>query len=576
MPHNKNTLSYISLALLSVINMIVMHYSIYKYAEVPFDFTSYVDNITGVIFDLLVIIVCFLIIFKGKINKCLISCYFTSLLWAFSNILYSRFFFQYISSSAIGQTGNLFNSFMLKCIIEGLQSTDLLFLISISTAIWFYRRSKTEKKRVKTYVKYFFFTLCLICCLCIMATLAHSISSPRTRSFGYIKHHLYTHHIDLYRNSANPNWTYFQRGSIRTIFQPMIHEIIFSHEITTKQLALIKKEILDQKNRVTPLDRVCVENVIFIIVESYLSVTSDLFINGKEITPNLNRLKHSDNVYYNGSVKSNITIGESGDGQFICMTGLLPLRSEITVGRAKKGTLPGLPKILAQHMHLDTRMLIPTTPSMWEQESMCNQYGISKLYSSNNFNKGKGDLNDEQIFQHLQELDMQSHRPFFSVVLTMSMHQPYSNLTDSAFILTDSKLPNEYINYLNACHYTDRHLGNYLLFLKESGIYDKSLIIITADHNPNPNSLGTEKISKDIPLYILNANINNQTYSGPCQQIDIYTTILDLLIKDDLPWRGLGNTLLSKTFNNSIPNTKWDISEWILLGNYFEELLRSE
>ena len=58
-----------------------------------------------------------------------------------------------------------------------------------------------------------------------------------------------------------------------------------------------------------------IKNVIFILVESYLSVTSDLVIEGKEITPNLNKLKHDSTVYFNGHMRPNVSIGESADGQ---------------------------------------------------------------------------------------------------------------------------------------------------------------------------------------------------------------------------------------------------------------------
>lgn len=57
------------------------------------------------------------------------------------------------------------------------------------------------------------------------------------------------------------------------------------------------------------------KNVVYILLESFLSVSSDLFVDGKEITPFLNKLKKDSNTYYNGKIRPNITIGESGDGQ---------------------------------------------------------------------------------------------------------------------------------------------------------------------------------------------------------------------------------------------------------------------
>ena len=94
----------------------------------------------------------------------------------------------------------------------------------------------------------------------------------------------------------------------------------------------------------------------------------------------LNALKHDSTVYYNGHVQSNITLGESSDGQFIYMTGLLPLRSAITISKIRNNKLPSLPKVLAQK-GLRSIMIIPTLPSFWDQDKMCQQYGFDKLSS---------------------------------------------------------------------------------------------------------------------------------------------------------------------------------------------------
>lgn len=567
---SKTIILFTILALIPVINLIVMHYTIGFYAEVSFDTTSYVDNISSIIFDILILDCTFLFLFKGNIKLSLLLSNITMSMWSFSNIIYSRFFFQYISISSIGQAGNLFNISMLKCIIEGFQWNDLFFISSILLSIILYYHITIKYIGIKEIVLTFLIGILVVVSLIVSSTSLFSLYNTETRSLAYIRHHLYTHHLDLYRNSANPNWTYFQRGSFQTLFQPLIYSLFTSKDLNQEQINIIKKEINNQSRKITIHHKVDVKNVIFIIVESYLSAVSDLIVDNQEITPNLNALKRDSTIYYNGKVKSNITIGESGDGQFICMTGLLPLRSEITVGRAKNVILPGLPKVLSQKMNLHTRMLIPTTPSMWEQEKMCVQYGISKLYSSKDVNSGRKDLDDQEIFNYLIVLDKKEPRPFFSLVLTMSMHQPYTEQIDPSFNIKEPNISINFSNYLNACHYTDKQIGRYLQSLKDLGLYNESLIIITADHHPNPNSLQIKNLSSDIPLYIINGNINGHVWTDKCNQLDIYTTILDLLIKDPLEWRGLGHSLLLPQYKESVSTSTWDISEWILQGNYFK------
>ena len=87
---------------------------------------------------------------------------------------------------------------------------------------------------------------------------------------------------------------------------------------------------------------------------------------------------------------------------------------------------------------------------------------------------------------------------------------------------------------MNACHYTDHQIGKYIAHLKQKGLYDNSLIVIAADHPVHTTDFGGR--SKDIPLYIANipSSIQKTMWKGECNQIDVFTTILDLLnVKSD-------------------------------------------
>ena len=50
--------------------------------------------------------------------------------------------------------------------------------------------------------------------------------------------------------------------------------------------------------------------------------------------------------------------------------------------------------------------------------------------------------------------------------------------------------------------------------------------------------------------------------------MDVYTTLLDILgCQSD--WYGLGHSLLSSDYDYSVSDQTWDVSEWIILGDYF-------
>ena len=148
------------------------------------------------------------------------------------------------------------------------------------------------------------------------------------------------------------------------------------------------------------------------------------------------------------------------------------------------------------------------------------------------------------------------------------MHRPYTEQIDSSFPISDTSMNSELACYLNACHYTDRQIEKYFRHLKQSGLYDNSLIVIAADHPVHNTDFGG--VDKDIPLYLVNVpySIKTRIWQGACNQIDVYTTLLDLLGIES-GWYGLGQSLLSPSYSNIIGNGKWDVSEWIIRGDYF-------
>ena len=158
------------------------------------------------------------------------------------------------------------------------------------------------------------------------------------------------------------------------------------------------------------------------------------------------------------------------------------------------------------------------------------------------------------------------------MVLSISTHQPYSDIIDPSFVLNDDSLPRGYKVYLNACHNADAQIKKYIEHLRKEGVYDNSLIIITSDHHVHMDSICMEgEISTDLPLYILHGNIDKtQAYYGSCNQLDVYTTILDVL-GITTEWRGLGHTLLNTNYQNSVSSTIYDISEQIIMSDFFKK-----
>lgn len=74
--------------------------------------------------------------------------------------------------------------------------------------------------------------------------------------------------------------------------------------------------------------------------------------------------------------------------------------------------------------------------------------------------------------------DMESEpRPFFSTIVTLSSHEPFEVPEAPHFQGTD-----EETQFLNAHHYADKSLGDYVKRLRQEAWWDSTLVIVIADH----------------------------------------------------------------------------------------------
>lgn len=547
------------------VNLCLMHYYILQNCQfdVMIEATSIIDNAMGVCFDIVTLFICLKLITRNdKFSLCIL--FILTWLWSFSNIIYSRFFHHYLSLSAIGQGGSLVDGIVIRSITEKIYFEDFLYFMFFMIVLFLVKKANI---RGTNYFKSLMSGLLILIVLDLAGHILYCVSAPQSRYVQYYIHRIYSKHIETSACNSLPINANFTRGSIRSIGAEVYADLQGSMEISDEKMITINNTIdmaLKKRCHVSNVNKQ--RNVIFILVESLMSLPIDMKVNNRDVTPFLNSLKRDSLVYYNGKMKTNITIGESSDGQFIYMTGILPLRSMVTVSKAKRISLPGLPKMLG----VDSRMIIPTVSSMWNQDEMCQQYGFKNLFTSNDYERGKyGSLTDEQVFDLAIQKDQTASQPFFSVVLTISMHQPYKKQIDPSFPIMDSTITNELANYLNVCHYTDRQIENYFAFLKESGLYKNSIIVIAADH---PIDIaGLNGISKNIPLFIINPDVPPKNmWQGECNQLDVYTTLLDLLGRKSR-WSGLGHSLVSPSYEESVSPEKWDVSEWIIMGNYFSQ-----
>jgi len=569
---------FLTLLMMSMANLLFMHYQFLLTVGLESGPNNWgpIDNLLACLIDVSVLLLASWILTCFRLRMALIITFVVTWLWSFSNIFYSRFFFRYLTLSAVGQVGNMTDSTVTDSLLEGFQIIDLFYPLMALLFFFLYRRNRhcdVKQKSVSTIGA-------LWLCVLSMVLAIHSLYAfyHKNSLMCELKKSIFSPSMD---DILWPNSTVYHKGTVRKLFlEPLTHSVSARQQLSEEQKREIEEEYTDlsqrQTHRTVPE---YVKNTIFILVESYMTSLIDQIIDGKEITPNLNKLKRDSTIYYNGNMRPNVSIGRSSDGQLIYMCGLLPLRSEITVSKAKDISLIGLPELMKMaNPDLYSYTIIPNTPTCWEQQSMTAEYGFDRLFSvfdyeaETRFSVSGSCLNDEQVFSYASQKDKQNSKPFLSLILTVSTHQPYNKHEECGFNISDSRLPQKYKNYLINCHYADIQIGKYLDWLRHSGLYDNSLIVITSDHEPPFNFMDMDgKLSKNLPLFIINGGITNEdTWNGECNQLDVFTTILDILGIES-QWRGLGHTLLNKNYKNSVTEKKQMMSEWIINSDYFSE-----
>lgn len=562
-----------------MLNLLFMHYFFYfnKFLEWTWLYSGLI-NLCSVIFDVFCVFFLSLIIVRGRLKPAVVITQFVTLIWSLINVVYGRFFFRYMPISALKEANGLGDNLVLRNILSGLNWYDLFYVVSVVCFFFLYRKTR-KVQLIRTQIVRMLLIPSFALFLTLLIYSTYHFIHPRYRS----NWDLYAFRVkELLFDSlrgGTPNLAHFQTGCLRvTAFE--IYDMFKVTELTHQQKKEISDYYHDYKGRTSR--HVCntkIKNVIFILLESYLSAPIDLFVDGKEITPFLNSLMRKSDVYYNGNMKSDIGCGESGDGQFIYMTGILPLDYKMTIGQVKGHSLPALPIVLMNNLGIKhCEIVFPTLPNLWQQAEMNIVYGLNKAYSLEDIVGNKGtEIDDQRIFDFSSQLLSSAKEPFFSLILSISTHSPYDHYTGEDVLKDNDEFPQEYKNYLNTCHYTDCQLQNYFETLKQTGIYDRSLIIVASDHYAHLNRLKmNERISDATPLFIINGDIDTEkAWKGEFHQLDVYTTILDVLgINSE--WKGLGRTLLSPNYSNSVTDKTRKISEMLIEGDYFSDVSPEE
>lgn len=234
-------------------------------------------------------------------------------------------------------------------------------------------------------------------------------------------------------------------------------------------------------------------------------------------------------------------------------------------------TFQAAPAILGQQGYTSA-VFHGNSGSFWNRDEIYKSFGFNKFFDSNYYKMGTDDqaeygLMDKPFFEQSIPLLESLPQPFYTKFITVSNHFPYPINEKDATIAPASTGDASVDSYFQTARYADEALKQFFVYLKSSGLYDHSIIIMYGDHygiSENHNDAMAQILGKEItpfenaglqrvPLFIRVPGVQggvNHTYGG---QTDLLPTLLHLLGTDTKDYIQFGSDLLSEQHNDLVP-----------------------
>ncbi|WP_456288645.1 LTA synthase family protein [Paenibacillus sp. AK002] len=410
---------------------------------------------------------------------------------------------------------------------------------------WKIRHAKKEKRKIIPIV---FVVSLMLCLFQIMPNRASMNEIVKAQEMGILNYEAYT------------------------IFQQENKELVDAKTITQDKVNALKGlEASDKEALLTGVAKG--KNLIIIQMESFQKFLVDLKIDGKEITPNINKLARESNYFPN--FYQNVGQGNTSDAEFVVNTSFyIPPRGAATQHYADR-VLPSLPRLL-QGEGYDTATFHTNVVEFWNRGELYKALGFNRYYDKAFFGEDDklffGASDDALYSKTAAELKKMNDagKPFYTQVISMSAHHPFTIPEDKYRMTLPERYEGTFVgDYIRAQNYADDALGKFIEQLKKDGVWDNSLIVLYGDHLGLPiysldhkdkelmhEIYGREYTSGDminIPLIIHGEGIQPEMKEQVGGQIDLLPTVSNLLgvsIDNQLHF---GQDLLNHTDNNLLP-----------------------
>ena len=409
----------------------------------------------------------------------------------------------------------------------------LCLMILVGGIYWVYDKLTPPFQRLASKIQKFSASLATLLLIPLIIIGIRGGLDESTTNIGQV---YYSQNQFLNHSAVNPVFSFFAS------FEKTATNNVTYHFMEDKACEQIVSELYNTKSiGIDTLLTTQQPNIIVILLESCGGQFTE--ISGRtDITPNLNRLAHEGIYFTNCYANSWRT-----DRGTLCTWSGYPSFPTMSVMKmpSKSRSLPNIARTLQQERGYSTHYLYGGDINFTNMRSYLVAGGFSDLTWKDDYTKeeqtsAKWGVRDDITFQTLTELTQTMRQPFLIGYSTLSSHVPW----DVPIHHFDDEV-------LNAFYYLDQCIGDFIQQLRQSDLWNNTLVIMLPDHGIVYAGLDeSNPLLNHIPMLWVGGVIKQpRRIEQVCNQTDLPATLLGQLgiAHDDYTF---SRDVLSVTYKN--------------------------
>lgn len=503
--------------------------------------------------------------------------YFLMSALLYANILYYREFSDFMTVSSV--TGNVGkgvgSNFSLALITSSLAMahlTDFIYWIDFIFLIWLVRKNlSVDLPNKKPFYKRYALAVSLSAIALLFGNLMMAETDrPQllTRTFdrNYIVKYLGVNFYTAYDAAQTIRTNHYRAQADESDLQNV-------YEFTRENYAEPNEEFYGLAEG---------RNVFTILLESAQKFVLDYEMVDEEgevheVNPFLNSIYHDDSTIRFDNFFHQTGQGKTSDSGMLTENSLFGLPEGSAFQQlGGNNVFHSAPKILGEDKDYSSAVFHGNIGSFWNRNNTYENLGFDYFFDSNYYDMSDGrtldyGLKDKLFFQESAEYIEQLPQPFYSKFITLTNHFPYPLDEENASIPKATSGDNTVNSYFQTMRYTDEALEEFFNWLKESGLYENSIVVLFGDHYGISNMRNPELaplLGKDpeewdaydntelqrVPMmFHIPGYTEGESYETYGGQVDYLPTLLHLLGVNTEPYLFMGQDLLSEDNDQLVP-----------------------